>query len=90
MSSSQAGPSVPKEEKKEKGLSKLLTRTKTFLKREGSSNKRLSTMSTKAAPASQPEPVKPRYAFFHHELVKFLWICVARKYSLEYVRVYTS
>ncbi|RMJ14991.1 hypothetical protein BHE90_006184 [Fusarium euwallaceae] len=59
-SPSQAGPSAPKEEKKEKGLSKLLTRTKTFLKREGSSNKRLSTMSTtKAAPAGQSEPVKP-------------------------------
>ncbi|KAM6533394.1 hypothetical protein FALCPG4_006382 [Fusarium falciforme] len=58
-SPSQAGPSAPKEEKKEKGLSKLLTRTKTFLKREGSSNKRLSTMSTsKPAPAGQSEPVK--------------------------------
>ncbi|EEU40364.1 uncharacterized protein NECHADRAFT_66538 [Fusarium vanettenii 77-13-4] len=63
-SPSQAAPSAPKEEKKEKGLSKLLTRTKTFLKRESSSNKRLSTMSTtKAAPAGQSEPVKTRYAF---------------------------
>ncbi|RTE68394.1 hypothetical protein BHE90_017228 [Fusarium euwallaceae] len=59
----QAALSAPKEEeeekKKEKGLSKLLTRTKTFLKRQGSSNKRPSTMSTSKAPAGQPEPVKP-------------------------------
>jgi hypothetical protein len=64
-SPSQAGPSTPREEKKEKGLSKLLTRTKTFLKREGSSisSKRQSTLSTTkpTPPAKVDETPKTRY-----------------------------
>jgi hypothetical protein len=64
-SPSQAGPSSRREEKKEKGFSKLLTRTKTFLKREGSSSasKRQSTLSTTkpTAPAKSEETPQTRY-----------------------------
>lgn len=60
MSSSQAGPAVPKEEKEKKGLGKMLSRVKTVLKRgEGSSSsKRQSALlSGKSAPAE----TKKRY-----------------------------
>lgn len=66
-SPSQAGPSSPREEKKEKGFSKLLNRTKTFLKRESSSmsSKRQSTLGTSqpAAPAKAEETPKTRYGY---------------------------
>ncbi|EKJ78889.1 hypothetical protein FPSE_00931 [Fusarium pseudograminearum CS3096] len=65
-SPSQAGPSSPREEKKEKGFSKLLNRTKTFLKRESSSmsSKRQSTLGTSqpAAPAKVGETPKTSQA----------------------------
>jgi len=47
-STAQEGPSVPKDTKEKKGLSKLLSRAKTVLK-----SRRLSTFSTKGAASAE-------------------------------------
>lgn len=82
-SSAPGGASVPKEEKKEKGIARVLTRVKTVLKREGSSSssKRLSSMvsgksttapkaettTTKPEPVPAPKPTKAEEARTKYE-----------------------
>lgn len=64
-SSAQPAAAVPKEEKEKKGMSKMLSRVRTVLKRgEGSSSssKRQSALlASKPTPAAQPQAAKKVY-----------------------------